>query len=121
MNDRTLIIGGPGTGKTTLAASMGEYRSSDEVMHLGWSESSAEVANWFNEPGPWVIEGVAVPRALRKWMQANPGMPPPVDRVIYLQTVHRRLSPQAKAMGKGVNTVLNQIMPWLSLTRVEIK
>jgi hypothetical protein len=50
----------------------------DDLIALGWSEASAAVIPWISRPGPWIIEGVAVPRALRKWFAANPtGKPAP--------------------------------------------
>lgn len=117
---RVLIIGGPKTGKTTLAAAMGGGRSTDEVIEdLDWSEASAEIATWFDDPGPWLIEGVAIPRALRKWQESHPDEPAPVDHVIYLTQVYQDLEPEAAAMAKGVETVFEEILPWL-LESVEI-
>ncbi len=117
---RTIIIGWPGTGKTTLgkkiAAELGlPYRSTDETldMNLDWSEASAEVATWLDAAGSWVIEGVALPRALRKWRDAHPGQPAPVDRVIRLTKVHRTLDKGATTMGKGIDTVLASLRDWL--------
>jgi dephospho-CoA kinase len=114
---RIAIIGWPGTGKTTLGKQLAEqlgvpYRSTDEVKDLGWSESSLEVSKWFDQPN-WVIEGVALPRALRKWSANNPGQPPPVDKIIHLKTQYRELEKGAISMGKGIDTVLNEIRPWL--------
>ncbi|HZJ67842.1 MAG TPA: hypothetical protein VFD36_30270 [Kofleriaceae bacterium] len=122
---RICITGGPRTGKTTLARSMGriglDIRCTDdliaELAHLGndaWSEASRLVGLWFDEPGPWIIEGVAVSRALRKWKDAHPGEPPPVDRVIYLAEPHEEITPKQIAMMKGVFTVHSRdVEPWL--------
>lgn len=108
---RILIIGGPKTGKTTLANKLGgNVRSTDDVMNLGWSEASAEVATWFDEPGPWIIEGVAVPRALRKWMKNNPGQPAPVDKIIWLSGAFQDLTTGQQSMTKGIDTVMNEII-----------
>jgi hypothetical protein len=71
------------------------------------------VSGWFDAPGPWVIEGVAIPRALRKWMNNNPGLPPPVDKIIVLYTPFEVLTKGQESMGKGIDTVLNEIQPWL--------
>src|SRR5690242_5090136 len=121
---RIAIIGWPGTGKTTLGLQMAKdlglpYRSTDETLliGLGWSEGSLEVSTWFDEP-KWVIEGVALPRALRKWSTNNPGLPPPVDRIIQLTTIYRDLDKGAMSMGKGIDTVLNEIRPWLGQIEV---
>ena len=36
-----------------------------------WSAASAEVARWLDDEGPWIIEGVAMSRALRKWRRSS--------------------------------------------------
>lgn len=119
---RIAIIGWPGTGKTTLANEMGGGRSTDDLIHLGWSEASEAASYWFDEPGPWVIEGVAIPRALRKWRERNPDKAPPVDVVINLTTRYRDLAPGAIAMGKGIDKVLSEIWAWLKTTAtIEIR
>jgi hypothetical protein len=115
MGQRVAITGWPKTGKTTLAQSLGGGRSTDDTieMGLGWSEGSAEVSTWFDKPGPWIIEGVAIPRALRKWHERHPGENPPIDKLIILGTTHEQLNPGQTSMGKGIDKVLADIMPWL--------
>lgn len=112
---RVLITGLPKSGKTTLAGQMGGGRSTDEVMHLGWGEASREVSRWFDKPGSWIIEGVAIPRALRKWLWQHPGQPAPVDRIIYLQTPHQILTDGQMRMGVGLDTVMQEILPWMDI------
>lgn len=126
---RICITGGPCTGKTTLAAQMAEIerddkpdrpwggiiRHTDDLIPLGWSEASQAACLWLDAPGPWIIEGVAVSRALRKWRDAHPGEPPPVDRVIYLTEPLNRgavLAGQDR-MAKGVASVHAEIEEWL--------
>lgn len=131
---RLCIIGGPKTGKTTLAAELAasrgplavgtaegafRVRSSDEAMHLGWSEASAEVALWLDNAGPWIVEGVAVPRALRKWLAAH-AEGKPCDIVLVLTTAHIELSKGQAAMGKGVATVWAEVLPELRRRGVEV-
>jgi hypothetical protein len=84
------------------------------IGKLDWSDASAEVARWLDEPGPWIIEGVAVSRALRKWREAHPGALPPVDRVIYLAKPLLALTSRQEAMAKGVRTVHDEIEGWLA-------
>jgi DNA polymerase III delta prime subunit len=111
---RVLLAGGPGVGKSTrsavLATELGcEARHTDSLRTtFDWSGVSAEVATWFDAPGPWVIEGVAVPRALRKWLAAHPeGIP---ADVLYWGAVARvPTTPGQNAMAKGVATVWNEI------------
>lgn len=140
---RILITGGPRTGKTTLAerlvgdSSVADWgtppahfggptrsqqfvRHTDDLIaqcqHLGkdaWSEASRIASTWLDEPGPWIIEGVAVSRALRKWRDAHPGERPPVDRVIYLNEPYEPLAKGQETMAKGVLTVHAEIEDWL--------
>lgn len=116
---RICITGGPRTGKTTMSESLADaqrhnnIRHTDDLIHLGWSEASAAVLPWLDEPGPWIIEGVAVSRALRKWREAHPGERPPVDRVIYLNKPHEQLTSGQEIMARGISTVHEQITDWL--------
>jgi hypothetical protein len=132
---RICITGGPRTGKTTLArhlAETGEFRwdpklsetqaygmgldrlrHTDDLIHLGWSEASQAASLWLDEPGPWIIEGVAVSRALRKWRDRHPGQRPPVDRVIFLTHPHESVGAGHVTMAKGVATVHDEIRDWL--------
>lgn len=88
-----------------------------ETAHLGkdgWSEASRLASLWLDQPGPWIIEGVAASRALRKWRDSHPGDRPPVDRVIYLETAHEELTKGQASMAKGVATVHREIDQWLA-------
>lgn len=130
---RILITGGPRTGKTTLADQLQisaldawvrahgpildlegpVCMRTDDVIALGWSEASQRVSEWLDAPGPWIIEGVAVCRALRKWRDAHPGESPPVDKVIRLTTPHVALTKGQATMAKGEETVWQEIAGWL--------
>lgn len=116
MAKRLIIVGGPSTGKTSLAQELSvkhgitNVRQTDQLTALGWSEASAEAAKWIDEPGDWIVEGVVAPRALRKWLAANPGKPLPEGTSIYVLT--RPYVPQSKGqqtMTKGIYTVLTEI------------
>lgn len=112
---RVIIVGGPGTGKSTLAHHprhfAAEVKCTDELVGvLEWSEASAEVARWIDEPGPWIIEGVATARALRKWLAAHPGKRLEVVVVLLSKPYGERTKGQ-EAMAKGVATVWNEIAP----------
>jgi hypothetical protein len=110
MSERTAIAGVPRAGKSTLADKMGGGHSTDELIDLGWSEASLEASYWFDEPGPWVVEGMAVPRALRKWLGRNP-TGKPCDRLIWLGDPYEKQVPGQAAMGVGAVTVMREIMP----------
>lgn len=110
---------GRGRVNQPLAHKMGGGKSTDDLTHLGWSEASLAASYWFDESGPWVIEGVAIPRALRKWHERHPDKPPPVDKVIKLTRKYRELAPGAVSMGKGIDKVMDEIMPWLKQVEIE--
>lgn len=123
---RIIIAGGPRTGKTTLAAKLANdlaiphNLTTDSAMNLGWSEASAEAAKWIDWPAPWIIEGVATVRALRKWLGANPEGKP-CDVLYFLETPHVDLTPGQISMGKGVMTVFREIYEELRERGVEMR
>lgn len=125
MNERIVIIGWPRAGKSTLAATLSlKHLCTDPQSvcpkgvqgvpdDLSWSEASRFVADsWLGRPGT-VIEGVGAARALRKWIKANPGRKPPVDKVIVLKTQYGRPTNEQTIMGRGVDTVLKEITPMI--------
>lgn len=102
---RVAVTGGPKTGKTTLCDGVRDavpVYSTDEWLHLDWSEASQAVADSINKQTHprLVVEGVAVPRALRKGMKA--------DAVVYLDTPHVELSKGQRVMAAGLWTVLSE-------------
>lgn len=115
---RIVIAGGPGSGKTTrgreLANQLGiRLRGTDSlILTHDWSALSAKVADWLDEPGDWIVEGVAVPRALRKWLASHPeGLP--ADRFIYREKPWKPLDKSQQAMARGCATVWAEILPEL--------
>lgn len=121
---RICITGGPRTGKTTLAASLGAgvpVTNCDDFISMGWSESSAHASVLMVRPGPWIMEGVQIPRALRKFIEAHPGTRP-CDRLIILRNEpFVSLTAGQVAMAKGIDTVLAEILPALQRLGVEIE
>ncbi len=136
---RTIIVGGPRTGKSTLAKSFGvpvfcgDPRSLVKDPEPGvtylpefydlpekerWSAGSEYVAKeWFSLPGPWVMEGQIMARALRKWMKSPAGFyfgAPygyPCDRIIVLtqQYMHAVTKPGQIRMHAQVMDVWREV------------
>ena len=100
---RIAIAGGPRTGKTTLSARVTDrpvYHGDDHIA-LGWSQASEALAAQVNASvGPLLVEGVQVPRALRKGMA--------VDVVIWLERPYVAQTPEQSIMGKGCRTVFDE-------------
>lgn len=126
MSPRILIAGGPKAGKTTLANGLAAQggvtllHTDDLIDTHDWSSASDEVASWMSREGPWVIEGVAVPRALRKWLQANPeGMP--CELALWLSEPKERLTLRQSAMAKGCLTVWREVEQELRRRGVELR
>lgn len=123
---KTIIAGGPRTGKSTLAQRfpVAKRNTTDDTIGMGWSQSSHEVSLWFDREGPWVIEGVATVRALRKWLQRNADEKTreaaPCERVIVLTQPRTELSEGQVSMTKGIITVWNEIAPELERRGVDV-
>lgn len=122
---RTIVVGGPRLGKSTLARAervkgvptfCGDppelvKELEDGVTYLpsglGWSEGSQYVADhWFTMSGSWLVEGQITARALRKW--ARYAMP--ADRIIVLTGPPLvDVTPGQASMIKAVATVWDGI------------
>jgi adenylate kinase family enzyme len=127
---RLLIAGVPRSGKTTLSKTivrtlpcslivMGP-RSTDDMIALGWSAASERVAQWLDAAGPWIIEGVAIPRALRKWL-ATHHYGTPADEIRWLGTPRVPLTPGQLTMAKACETVWNEVRPELERRGVVVR
>lgn len=114
--ERVVIGGGPNTGKTTLSKVLEAGNDDLVIMHtdvlvstdLDWSEQSAAVAGWFTATDlPWVIEGVATVRALRKFMKTNAEKP--CDMVVWLTQPVVPVTEKQETMAKGAQTIFDEI------------
>lgn len=115
-----IAIGGmPRSGKTTLARKLSiEFgitvrHTDDLVSSHAWSAASEAIADWFNAPGSFIIEGVTVSRALRKWRAQHPHEAPPVNRCIFLNQPHVPLTSAQSAMAMGVELIHSELADWL--------
>lgn len=121
MSRRIIIIGGPHVGKSTLSEKLRDelgietLRCSHDLEDLfpasrkeSWSEQSDHASKWFDESGDWIIEGVQMARALRKWLKANPGVPLDAD-IVTLSKPFDNLIKGQQSMTAGVHTVFREI------------
>lgn len=122
---RTVITGGPRAGKSTLAARASErygrpvHGTDNLVEDNDWSGASKKAAEWFDRDGEWIIEGTATPRALRKWLAANPGKALDAT-VVYIAEPKLKLSAGQATMTAGVKKVWAEIQPELKRRGVKI-
>lgn len=118
------ITGAPKTGKTTLACAMlcNQLYHCDDYINMGWSESSAYAAGLMaGAHSSWLMEGVQVPRALRKFIEAHPGVKP-CDRLVILRNEpYEPPTPGRRSMAKSIETVLAEILPEMRRLGVEIE
>ena len=121
------ITGGPGTGKSWLGEAMAltsgtTLLRTDDLIALGWSQASQAVAaRMLTTTGDLIVEGVAVPRALRKALDQADGRP--CDRLVLLRgrrPERGAASPGELVMAKGLLTVLHQIFAELVERGVEV-
>lgn len=132
-DERTIIVGGPRRGKSTLALKLGGrifcgdplskvkeplpgVNYLPEGIPISGDDGAAQwvADNWFTRPGPWVCEGWVMARALRRWLAGctRDGIPYhaahqyPADRIIVLDrpAFTAELKGQA-SMHKAVMTV----------------
>lgn len=116
---RTIIVGGPRTGKSTLAQKLDGPIYCTDPKHVvkepvdnvtygpdeEWGKDTEWIAeNWLGKPGPWTVEGHATARALRKYQ----GEGKPCDRIIVLKNQYYYNEGQRR-MHKGVMTVWDEI------------
>lgn len=125
MRSRILIAGLPKTGKTTLALRLGNslsipVRHADELNKThAWSAQSLEVAAWMGVRSPWIIEGVTVVRAIRKWM--NSSRDKPADVIYWGSEPYLPLDDNQRRLGAGCATIWSGLLTELGKRNVEIR
>lgn len=121
---RIAILGGPLSGKRTLAAALAakhgvRVQHTEQLRGLDWSESSEVASRWFELPGPWILVGEVLPRALRKFLNREPERVP-ADLLIWLNQAATVRSAGQLAMAKGCRTVWEQILPTVLARGTEV-
>lgn len=124
MKTRILILGGPKAGKTTTSKSLG-VKMGIKVQHLDelnedheWSEQSDAIAEGLDEEGPWIKEGVAGVRGLRKWLKNNPGKLPPFQIKVMKKPL-QELKTGQKIMHKQHETILRECLKEIEKRKAE--
>ena len=124
---RIVIVGPPRAGKTTLgrelASSRGvQLRHTDDLIgEFEWSAASEHIASvWFAQPGPWIIEGVAAVRALRKWLAGN-REGKPCDEIIALSKSWVELTPRQAGMATACAGIWGSVRGQLHARGVAIE
>lgn len=132
MTRRIAITGAPKAGKTTYSKRRGlDAFEIDSLLKQEpfvsmekderWSAISQHVADMMAKPGRLVVEGVQVPRALRKALAERPDVKPVDEVVIVKRAGTHTLTKDQAAMAKGAETVLAKIRPALEKLGVEFK
>jgi adenylate kinase family enzyme len=117
---RTVIVGGPRTGKTTLANHLAaDALHTDDTIGAGWDGAVERVAGWMDRPGA-TIEGVQTVRGLRKWLEDHP-RGKPCEEVIHLTAPKVARTRGQAIMAKGCETVFKEIEPELRRRGVTIR
>lgn len=96
---RIAIAGGPRVGKTTLTGRVTDRPviHTDDTMSEPWEQQPFIAIERCRPHASFVIEGVQVPRALRKGLV--------VDAVLWLDQALAPVTPRQASMGKGVLSV----------------
>lgn len=119
------IAGLPRAGKTTLSVALSGgdlsgVRRTDSLIDLGWSESSEAASHWFDDPGVRIVEGVAVLRALRKWLARNP-TGAPCSRVVFLGEARVPLVGGQRGMATAITNLMGELGPALRERGVSVE
>lgn len=130
--DCIVIVGGPGRGKSTLAAQLSAALAiplyctdmtdapTDGVTYLlrdlSWSEGSQYVADsWLTLPAPWIVWGIATVRAMRKLIASGRGAMLGGVRVLHLRDAVTETTEGQERTAKAVATIWAEIAPGFAI------
>lgn len=94
--------------------------STDDFIPLGWSGSSGKAAEVIAGARRLLVEGVAVPRALRRLLEDHPRRRP-IERLVILGRPKIKRTKRQEAMAKGLDKILGEILPRLERLGVIIE
>jgi hypothetical protein len=115
---RRAITGIPRAGKTTSAGDDAWHTDDLKATHK-WGDDSQAIADKLGTHGDGTVEGIAVVRGLRKWLNQHP-TGKPCEEVHYHAHAHVPLTKKQAALGKGCDTVFGQIKDELSRRGVNV-
>lgn len=120
---RVVIDGGPRRGKSEIAKKIAadgrRYHHGDELRGLEWSAGSQLASEWLDEDGPYVLDNVAMGRALRKWLARNP-TGKPADVVVHLSGAVIESNSGQESMATGNDSVWKEIRSELVMRGVRV-
>lgn len=121
---RILVIGVPRAGKSTLV-DMLKAQLDIPVTHIDewakdmpWSFVSDRVAEKLESEGPWIMEGVAGVRGLRKWLLKNEGKPE--FHIVWMNDPKVKLTAGQDNMRNGTKTIWAGVKQTLEVRGVNI-
>lgn len=121
---KRVIVGGPQTGKSSLAAKLAHglpIQATDTLMaQTDWAGQGREAAKWLDAPGDAVIEGAQTARALRTWLRDNPTKRLDGVEIHHLTEPQTTLSDGQARMHKGIETVWSGIKDELKLRGAKV-
>lgn len=99
---RIAIVGGPRTGKSTLAGLVEDRPviRTDNFRHIEWSQVPAAIIERCKGLERFIIEGVQAARALRSGLV--------VDAVIYLDSAACERTDNHRNMAKGIESIFRE-------------
>ena len=108
--NRLLILGVPKAGKTTLSEHLADRLSSHRLIFTDY-DAVGELVSLLDMPGPWIMEGVTLVRALREWLDKHHFHPElrPADTIIWMPDPKIALTKGQQNMAAGLCTVWESV------------